>query len=225
MFYILSRQKDTTNNDFQVSFSNTTVASNRTYASEAATCNNSVRENPNRNVTENEYSTVKENYVMQGAKINEATPNQDVKQVISAGHDLAKPQIKSDEDFNDYDHLEHLGPNQTLDETHDSNDRYANANAQGFDSYEIYWHAQNGQYFQKTFCTSAENEQSDNTYEHARNIGYDDSDTYDHCGVFVHGGKEQLSDYANAHAQKTAVTEGVYDHVACDEGNDNDMYE
>ena len=192
ILYVQSRQKGAISNAPQARFSNDTVASNRTYASESAV--NAVREKPNRNLTENEYSTVEENDTI-GRKINEATPKRNVKQDDSDGYDLAKLQMKIDEDSEDYDHLEHLGLDRRPDEGLDPYDTYANAHTEGFDSNDTYSHVQNGQYFHIDLCTSAQKGQSDDTYEHARNIGYDDSDTYDHSRVFVHDGNEQFSDY------------------------------
>ena len=214
ILYVQFRQKDAISNVPQARFSNATVASNRSYASESAV--NAVRENPQHNLTENDYSTVEENYAI-GRNIIEAPPNH-VKQINSAGYDLAKPTKKTDEDSNDYDHLEHIGLNNRPDRVHDLNDTYANAHTECFGSYATYSQAQRGQYFQTNFCTSAKNWQNDDTYEQARNIGCDDSDAYDHSQLSYHEGREQSSDNAFARA----VTEGVYDDAAYD---GNDIYE
>ena len=222
ILHVQFRQKNAINNAPQVRFSNATVTNNRTYASESAV--NAVREYPKRNWTENEYSTVEE-IDATGDKSNEATPNQDAKQVNLSGCDLARPQMKTGEDSEDYDHLEHFGRNKRPDEGHDSNDTYANAHTEGLDSNDTYSHVQSGQYFQTNFCTSGENWQNDDTYDHARNIRYNESGTYDHSRVFGHEGNGKLYDYAYAHSLKTSVKEGVYDHAGFDERNDNGIYE
>ena len=56
-------------------------------------------------------------------------------------------------------------------------------------------------------------------------MGYIDSDMYDNSHMSATEGKGEFADYAYAHAQKTAVTEGDYDHAGCDGKTDNDTYE
>ena len=133
--------------------------------------------------------------------------------------------MKTEEETTDYDHLEHLGLNQKLHVAHDATDTYAHAQAEGNDNNDTYSHAQSGQYFQGDMCTPGQNRRGDDTYEHTKSVGYEDSDTYDHSHLSVTDVKEESSDYAYAHAQNTAGTEGDYDHAGCGDRNDNDTYE
>ena len=131
--------------------------------------------------------------------------------------------MKTDKDCKNYDHFEHLALNQRPDKGHDSNDTYANVHAEGFDSNKTYSHMLRGQYFHTELCTYGHKGENDDTYEHTKNTAYGDSDAYDHFHWSYHDGIEQSSDFAYAHAQKAAVTKGVYDHAAYDDGNGNDI--
>ena len=72
-----------------------------------------------------------------------------------------------------------------------------------------------------------QNEQWNDTYEYAKNVGFGDSDTctFDLSHLPFNEEKEESSYYAYAHAQITAITEEVYDHAGCDHRNDNDTNE
>ena len=153
--------------------------------------------------------------------MNGATPNQQAKQTSSSGYDLAKPQIKMEEESKDYDRLEHL--NKKPDEELDSNDTYAHANIEDNDNNDTYSHAQSGQLFQTNMSTKVQDEPDDDTYEHAKCVGYDDSDTYDHSNKS--GTKEESSDYGYTHEQNVTVTDGDYDLAGFLERNANDTYE
>ena len=161
-----------------------------------------------------------------GNQMNEATANQQVEEVKSAGYDLAKPQIRAKEVSKEYDHLKHLGlnkrhrPNDGL----GTNDMYAHAQAEGDNNNETYSHVQSGQYFQTYSCTPGQNGQCDDTYEHAKNVGYGHSDTYDHFHLSVKEAKNEFADYDYAHAQNSALDEGDYDHAGFIDGNDRDTF-
>ena len=60
-----------------------------------------------------------------------------------------------------------------------------------------------------------QNEQWNDTYEHAKNVGCGDSDTctYDLWHLPFNEAKEESLYYAYAHAQITAITEGEYDRM------------
>ena len=117
------------------------------------------------------------------------------KPLNTTGHDLAKPQIKPEEEGKDYDHLEHMGLSQKV-RQNDSNDTYAHAQTGGNDSSDMYAHAQRRQ----------RGELNDNenayTYAHAQNNGNEDSDTYDHSDRIRNG----CSDYDYTHTQKWLKT-------------------
>ena len=185
------------------------------YAPESAT--GIIEGNPQYNSKENDYSTVEVDGAV-GHQKNKATPDQQAKQTNSTGYDLAKPQMKREEGSKDYDHFEHLGHNQRSDKGHDSNDTYAHAHVEGNDNNDTYSHAQIGQYFHS-------NEKCDDTYEHAKNVGCGNSDTYDHSNLSGNEDKEELSDYANAHAHSTDIKKGDYDHAGFVDRNGNDTYE
>ena len=133
--------------------------------------------------------------------------------------------MKTEEETKDYDHLEHIGLNQKLHVSHDANDTYAYTQANGNDNNDTYSHAQSGQYFQADISTSGQNELGDDTYEHAKNVGYEDCNMYDHSNMSTTEVKEEFLDYAYAHAQNTAVTEGDYDHAEFVDRHDIDTYE
>ena len=131
--------------------------------------------------------------------------------------------MKTEEEPKDYDHLEHFGLNQKPDGELDSNDTYALSNIEGHDSNDTYSHAQIGLYTDS--CTSGQTGLTVDTYEHAKNMGYGDGDTYDHSHMTVTEVKGEMSDNVYAHAQNTDVTEEDYNHAGFDERNDNDTYE
>ena len=214
ILFRISKQRGTTNNTPKAKFINAKGVSNESYASEGTV--DIIRGNPERNSNETEYYLVEKNDGT-GNQINEVTRNQKGKPVNSAGYDLAKRQIKTVEDSNDYDHLEHLGLNQRPRDEHDSNETYAHAHTEGFDNNDTYSHAHNLKFSQAESCTHAINGRTDETYDHAKNVGYIDSDAYDHSRVSV---REGYADYAYSHAQNSSVKEDHYDHAGCDDGND-----
>ena len=78
---------------------------------------------------------------MLGNQINEASFDQPAEAANFAGYDMAKLQIKTEEDSKDYDHLVHLGLNQNPHEEHDACDTYAHSQADGNDNNDTYSHA------------------------------------------------------------------------------------
>ena len=208
-----SKQKVTTNNTPKAKFINAKGVSNNSYASEATI--DIIRGNQERNLKETEYYLVEANGST-GKHDNKGKRNEQAKPENSPGYDLSRPQMKTDEDSKDYDHLEHFGLNQRPRDDHDSNDTYAHAHTESFDGNDTYSHSQSLKFSQTGLCTRTLNGQTDDTYDHAKNVGYGDSNTYDHSRVSVRAG---YADYAYAHAHNSFVKENDYDHAVCDDVN------
>ena len=218
----ISKQRGTTNNTSKAKFINAKGVSNESYASEKAI--DIIRGNREHNSKETEYYVVERNGEI-GNHIKKGCRNQQAKPVNSAGYDLATRQMKAEKKSEDYDHLEHIGLTQRPHDEHDSNDTYAHVHNEGFDNNETYSHANSRQYLRTDSRACQQNDPIDNTYDHAKIVGYGGSDTYDHSHFTVIEVNAESVDYSNAHTQKTTADESKYDNAGCGYGNDNDTYE